>query len=505
MMSLPEVFSRPLDELTKNNVELYLAELFAQHEVRIPVVADETEERLHASGAYDNWRLLSGAMLHAIQNRRLEAGTFSSFLQEPLAEDLACRAMQAAQGDPVIDRLTALYPSVTELVTIPPVPDEQIGPSLRQSHKLVQISDIRASLFMEDPANYILIDASRAMATKKQEMLRGISDGEARLVQNRYRFGREVKLLALADALSQHPGLQFDENGVATLSDGTVIGVCSGKEEMASGLLDITTWRGRSELHDRVHHIKTTAGDFIMKEHKGGRHALTLDIPDISNADSAQEIAIASDFMSLESVQDGEVTVSWEKAIGYVRDPSGFDFAMFEYEKDLISRETIKDRLSASITEHQAAYQAEFELARSQLTDGDMMDWETFVTAKVYLMRQHATQLLRKNALENGYIDDDNFQRMLPVPDHEYRIHIADDGQIRLEIIGMDYEHFIKPSDRLRQACIDGFNDLIEENPVDAAPFLVKGLDDTAMAMAEAIVTQMRLQGKRHLPDKIAA
>lgn len=496
-------FSQPLENLTPDNVGSYLDELFHQYEVRTPVLDEATAQQFKES-AHTTWSWLSGSILRALQARRLEPDALTPLLQEPLSEMLPHQAAQAVQGEPLVERIATRHPSVLKLLAITPVPDEQIGPTLRNSEILTQTTDIRKRLYMDDPVDCILIDARTAMddADATGALRQGITKSERWLVRTRYQFAREVKLLALGAALMQEPELHFDENGVATLANGTFISVIPGKESLANSLLNPATWQRRSELHDRVHLVKTTAGNFIMKEHKGGRHIWTLDNPDIPQANSVQEMAIARDFES-EPVRDGDIMVSWEKAICCVRDPSGFEFVMFEYEEGLISREDIYARLAACITENRPAYETEFEAINSSITTGEAVEWDTFVTAKVLLLRQHAREYLRKSALEKGYVDDDNMSRAMPVPDHEYRIHVTEEGTIQLEIIGMDYEHFTKPEDDYYQLLKGAFNKMINNRPINTAPPFVQGPEPTVLAVMERIVTHMRLQGKRHLPKKI--
>lgn len=488
---------QPPHDLTIENLPSHLEVLIEATELRVPVISDEDGERFEGRGGYESWQRVGGALLRAVQSGHVAAETLIPLLQEPVSEGLPSLALHMVKDSSLMRDVLEQNPMIAEITSLPEVPDEQIGPSLRGIRELLQVRDLQS--YSETPGGQWLnlrddLEAHSAAGN----LTKGVTRAEQGLVTNRYQMARCVKLAALgAELLEQCPSLGLDNR--LTLPSGTVIGVVPGQEMVAEGLLDVSSWHERHELHDRV--FRT--GNFVLKEHKGGRHALTLDLPDMFTASSEREVEIAADFMRLGTIADGDVSVSWEKPIGFVCDPSGFDFSMFEYEENLITREDITSRLTRAILSDLPNYKNEYVATQARVQDEANLDWDTFAQAKAYLLIQHARQLARRISLQNGYTDRDNSSRILPVPDHEFRIHATETGP-HLELVGMDFEHFERLDTQEAEALTRSYNDLIDKGPVDTANILVRGLQGNALKAAEAIVAQLHSEGKRHLPEKIS-
>ncbi|HEV7453651.1 MAG TPA: hypothetical protein VGO07_00160 [Candidatus Saccharimonadales bacterium] len=487
-------------DLTAENLAAHLQVLIDGANQRVPVLSDEDGERFEEQGGYESWRQVGEVMLQAVQSGEIVPGTLTPLLHESVSERLASQAFGMAASSISVEEVSQQHPMVGEILSLGEVPDEQIGPTLRGIRELKQTRDLQS--FSDDPEDiWTDIRDEIIRDTAAGNLTTGITRAEHALVANRYQMARCAKLIAFAGELLEHrPSL--DQNNRITLPSGTIIGVVPGQEAIAEDLLDASSWIGRVELHDRVFRVKTQSGYYILKEHKGGRHAFTIDLPDMFTADSEREAEIAADFMPLGTVTDGDVSVSWEKPIGFVRDPSGFDFSMFAYEENLIPREKINDQLKEAILVHRTHYETEYLATQVRVQEGEHIDWDTFAQAKAYLLVQHAREMARKVSLQNGYVDEDNGVRFLPIPDHEFRIHTSETG-VNLELIGMDFEHFQRPSHEDIKTHIKSYNRLIEKNPVDTANILVRGLRGDALTAAKAIVARLHAQRKRHLPEKI--
>ena len=404
----------------------------------------------------------------------------TAFAVDPLSESLPQRALhELSEIDSRVARLAKLTKkTLGAVLDYAPVPDELLVPDLRTSPSLARKEAVVESL-IEKKINYpqeynVTLEGAQERVAKTP----GITEAERELSARRYRFAREVKLLGLMAELHDQPmGTTEPQDGLVTheLKSGTKIVMTGEAFDASPALFNPEYWQSRRQLKDRVYEIGIDGKSYIMKERKTDRHIDTAHDGHQYGLTSQQEFKVAQEFAELGVVRKGDIEERWEKPLGYVEFPDGFQFCLFESEADL--RMDVQEALADEIKEAASEYSEEFTHIRErakQLYDErkdllggfdrddvimkpkrfafsraarrekkaykerlqpDELSFEEFASLKAYHMVQKAGELLGLTVVEQGYSNSDT---------NDYAFRIRKDKRPILEIIGFDFEYFKK-------------------------------------------------------------
>lgn len=436
---------------------------------RQPVVDEDTSGLNRAPvSAQDrrvdyDWLAVTEAARRAITTSPDARRKATTFAADPLSESLPQKAVQElADVDPRVARLAKLTKKTLGVVLeYSPVSEELLTPDIKHSPILQRREDVVAGLVERKarfPQEY---DTALQRARGRIEKFPGVTEAERKLVGRRYRYAREVKLLGLMAELHDQPvaGTEVRDGLIAhTLESGTKVVMTGEAFEQSPALLNPEYWQGRRQLKDRVYAVSIDDKEYIMKERKTDRHLDTMSEGHRDGLTSQQEFEVARKFADLGVIKRGDIELRWEKPLGYVEFPDGFQFCLFESEPDLQMQ--VSQTLADAIKEASSEYAEEFSHTRErakqiyderkdliggfieddmsgepgQLGD-DELSFDEFAYLKAYHLVQEAGEMLGVAVLERGYNNGDT-------DDYAFRIRKGD--RPVLEIIGFDFEYFRK-------------------------------------------------------------
>lgn len=411
------------------------------------------------------WNLITEKIRRAVVESSSMRTQLIPLVSRPLSQSYAAESIDSAgKVDPELRKLNNRYKDqIGGYLRLPSVPDEMIIPDVANApyHHIPQedVDDIVWELLN----TYGLQEGTAEFYREKNRKLLEISDKgrysqgltreEKELIFSRYEYGRDMKLLAFAADLHeqrQSKQLQPDSKGKIILEpSGTVIGIDRGTINADSDLLDPARWEKREQIGDRVYQIIVSGKKYIMKERKTKFHRQVL-LSGHRNGRTSEGEFFLGNLLQEYAETKGDILVSFEKPLGYVQFPDGYQFALFRYEEDLISARIVSSKLEEAILSDIANHRAEFLEISSRLikylsdrrvlkftkSQGDVLSFESFAKVKTAYLIDETSKLLYESEKRAGYWQADSKDQRV------FRIH--KNGHVGLEIIGIDYEYYEK-------------------------------------------------------------
>ena len=386
----------------------------------------------------------------------------AGFTTRSLSEELPGQAIEEiATKDPRTTRLASKAGRLTTLLGLDAIPDELIRPDIANSTRLVRRSNEVRNLTpwrRRDSGGMYrdMLDVTR----RRLERNPGISYAERELVARRYRYARDAKMLGLMAELYDNPApaeVTIKEGLVKhELPSGTRMVMTADTFEDAPDLLDPAQWESRRQIKDRVYSIHVGGKGYIMKERKTPRHTDTTKGGHRKTLTSQQEFSAARDFSNMGEVRHGDIALRWEKPLGYVEFPDGYQFCIFESESELPVDHWPKYELAKAIEKEPDLYRDEYEETRQAAKriyaerkdllldmdddesgpDRDELTFGEFAELKANYMLMEAREQLDDILLSKGYVNTDT-------NGHAFIVREGDDGERpALELIGFDFEYY---------------------------------------------------------------
>lgn len=473
----------------------------------------------HQAEVDGEWLLVSEAMRRAIIREPDTRAAAAAFATAPLSEKLPEQAVEALSGTPRVGRIAARQTVLREYIGLDAVPESAISRTGANGHEVNDITNAKMLLtkesLLDDLEMSVRIyakDIGQRKASLQQELAQGsgISGAERSMIAHRYRMARDVKLLSLGAELQDNPvDARPDEQGLIThiLPSGAKIVAPAEVMQQSPGLFDPTQWTGRTQLKDRVHIVQAAGQQFILKERKTNRHTDVKKNGHIDGNTSAQEFAAARHFQEVGTVKQGsDISLSWERPLGYVEFPDGYQFAMFEHLSDMeFSADPrsgglggLRQRLAETILEHPEEYQQEYKelrkaaaaelrrdpilwtmagqrppqtkrfsfsrITRKQRQAADEqynLTYEDFADVKALAIMERSRELLRDALPENGYTNSDT---------DGFGYTVKPGPRAAVHVTAFDFEYYI-PDARSRAFNADMANFLNNmPAPINVAP-----------------------------------
>lgn len=463
------------------------------------VLDDEAANMARDAKIDHEWLALTEAARRAIITSPEIRHRAASFTVEPLSEALPQRAVsELADSDPRTARLARLTgKTLGTVLGLSPVPDELLTPDLRHALPLRRKADEVDSLtrWKSDLSEHY-VDLLQETCNRVEQSP-GVTQAERDLVARRYRYARDVKMLGLMAELQDQPiGSTEAKDGVVAhkLKSGTKLVMTSEAFESSPMLLDPQRWERRRQLKDRVYVVTVDGKDYIMKERKTPRHTDVKKHGHKDGLTSQQEFEAAKEFGDLGAIRQGDIELRWEKPLGYVEFPDGYQFCLFESELGIKS-DAPRYQLAREIMDSPEEYADEFEQAsvrakqiydeRKDLLWGyedrdaavnkpkrfaisraarrhkkayeaqpmpDELTFEEFAQLKAKYLVDEARELLSHTMWDHDYTNSD-------MDGYAFRLHKG--KRPTIEIIGFDFEYYRKdPKDaeRIKQN-VQRYND----------------------------------------------
>lgn len=446
--------------------------------------AEKSQREEREAGIDHQWLMATEAARRAILSNPQAREVVRAYVTTPIDETIPSQVMDAlAETNPLVSRTLRLSKAgLGALLGLEPVPRELLKPDITNAPSLQTAQYTEEILgswldmpdFLEENPEYL---AEQLQDTADRiEKHPGVTDAEKRLAARRYRYARDVKMLALMSELVDQPGEESITDGLMTrtLPSGTELVITEEAYEKAPDLLNPAAWERRIQLKDRVYTVTVGGSDYLLKEKKTSYHTDTKEHGHIDGNNSKDEFAIARQFAELGTITEGDIQLHWERPLGYVEYPDGFQFCMFELEPGLIAEP--EGTLWRAIVAHPEAYQEEFEAVqtraknllaeRSDLIQGrriddeegyydsqlrpdqpkarDELTFQEFAQLKAHYMTVAAGKFLERTLLEQGVVNGD-------VDGHAFRVRDDDSARIVLEVVGFDFEYYKQDPDQVEK------------------------------------------------------
>ncbi len=458
-------------------------------ETRIPVIGPEGRHAFLSDDIDKQWGLITEATRRNFIIKPESRNALLKFCTTPVSETLPDQFLKTVSGvDERIARLAKRYrASIRSYLEIPPVPDEQVKPDIRNAPSLRRpddVIDMLNRLYSKDDPMY---EESLKHYIGSGAFLRGITEEERLMITKRYKYARDVKLLVLGAEIINQGNVMPNEKGEVILPSGIKMVIELGNDGQRSDLLKPHLWVKRRQLKDRVHEIDVNGKKYILKEKKTARHTDTKRHGHREGRLSSEEFEIARYFQEHGTVSKKGISVIWERPVGYVSYPDGFSFAVFEYEEGLVEERKITLQLAMEIIKHKSQFEEEYQLIKqlaekykdspevlafeTQRTESGLrgaltrrfglrkdiplrLSFEEFAMVKASRMERQARELMQETITINGYNNSD-------IDGYSYRIKNGD--RVQLEIVGFDFEYFSKMSPEETAKRIEGDREFQKE------------------------------------------
>lgn len=439
-------------------------------ERRNPILDQESAIQYSPDQMDRQWRLLTEAIRRDILVKPEVRDIAISYIASPVDESLPQNFLDGFSTDDRIAQLRERYrDKIGNYLALAPVPEDQIIPDVKHAESLRSpestVEMLQALYGADTPAFYQRLKEN----VESGMFLCGITGQEKLMLVQRYRFARDVKLLALqAEVLRFGKTIQINDRGEAVLPSGTSISVNVEDETRRRELLNPQNWEKRRQLKDRVYEIQVGSSKYILKERKTARHTDTKKGGHISGLTSLEEFQTAQHFQDYGVQEQGNIKVNWENPVATVTFPDGFQFTVFEYQDGLLNENMVTPALAQKVLEHKERFEDEFATVRAMAqrfkdhprvlvfehgrTESGLkaifrwmrlrkkpvpeLTFEDFAKIKAFRMQRQAKSLMEEVVIRNGYTNSD-------LDGYAYKIN-PQDGRTQLEIFGFDFEYFSK-------------------------------------------------------------
>lgn len=387
-------------------------------------------------------------------------------IEQPVSELLPQQLLDKVRGSSPssLQFLQETRKDLQACLALPAVPDEHIGATFKgDGNALFDPDAILASglRHAHDQGDFDDIREQMERLRDQGAFEKGISHEEEILSLLRYRFARDTKMLALVAALSgEKPSV--DEQGDTTVH-GIRIHIDPEKRAEATALLDPQVLKNRTQIKDRVYLVRANGQKFFLKEQKTARHRDVVGDGDvfIPCNDAPTDFRIAKDFEKNGQHAENSISVTWEKPVGFVQLPDGFQFGIFEFQDGLTHspQQSLTQALQNRFDAHDGAIVEEFGEVSKQCaapaTLARIRAWwerttfqswdriagqiheptpEEFSRVKAYWMQERAEKL-KKEVMDRMQYENE---------DRDGYAFLVDQKKAGLTIVGFDFERFKK-------------------------------------------------------------
>lgn len=440
---------------------------------RKPIITSESIKDFPPSALDHQWNLITEALRQEMLVRGDVRKALIPFCQAPVSEKLPEKVLETLTPlDTRIAKLSSRFQKVFGRFTkLPEIPTEFIIPNVQSALPHASLQElITQILTTDDIQNRSQIQKAMQITSKRGDFTKGLTPEEKQMIIRRNGYARDVKLLALgAEILDQHPPLRPSVDLEIGLPSGTKIGINPDAIEQATILIQPHMWVRRKQFHARVYEIDTGGKRYILKEKKTRTHEGTKKDGFVEGQSSSEEFRIAKSFYEKASVEEGILKVCWEKPIGYVQFPDGYQFTIFESLGGLLEEETVQPELQHAILENREQFETEYSAIKQHLmkflTDPYVVmlekgsdseaakellkgigvkakstnfSFEDYALIKSVRLIKNAKQLIGSLPLRLNYDVDDL---------DGYAFRISRNGKMQLEIVGFDFEYFFRISE----------------------------------------------------------
>jgi hypothetical protein len=428
--------------------------------------AISTERKPFNDSILRQWSIFTEKVRRAISTNNVQVCTaLQQYITQPLSEmvpDSFFATLSVLIADPTSPKEFAL---LQEVLRKSPIEEDIIVPDIRNAKVLEDPNNvvygarayvyIQRGMFSEDLQDAlkgpIIFDQGIQQVLDDNPEVKAITGEEKNLVAGRFRMAREVKLLAFAAAIKSTNDIKQTEGETMYSYNFSGIQLHIAKDRFDEDFLHPEMWERRKIVKDRAWEVIINGKSYMMKEQKTSCHTDTRGPTDtfMKPLSSEEEFYVAQRFLDGKAQYGSHVSVRWEKPIGYVTFPDGYQFVLYDFEKGLQDEQNIVDNLRETIITRPDTYRATYEMVKHQyqtfpydwwveLTreqQGDMpreLSYETF--AEIF-----ARWMLDKGM--QGYLQVRKDKNLFTTDHDGFGYKISNEGN--LEFIAFDMEYYV--------------------------------------------------------------
>lgn len=297
------------------------------------------------------WRLVTGRIMQAIEDNPEVRQQLVAYIGQPLSEGMALDAIKKVGQ---VDASLADLPEIFE----------------RRLLNYLKLPQVPQGAFLDQPD---VFNAGSSVDFETGKVQSGLAWEEKQLVFTRYKFARDIKMLALSAELAERPKeLEFKAGEEVKTEHGCKIFLSPNAPKETAELLNPLNWKGRQQIKDRVYLVNTTAGEFILKERKTAFHKHVKERRHVAGNSSKEEFVAAKDLNARGRVDFQNISFEWEEPIAYVEFPDGYQFVVFKKDPEIDKSLEVVSKyglaynvgairaMSKKIIENKSSYNEEF-------------------------------------------------------------------------------------------------------------------------------------------------
>ena len=215
-------------------------------------------------------------------------------------------------------------------LNLDPVEDDLIRPDIRYAPRLQTPEEIIGRLLLFCDENDLKFQSAIEKHLSDETFHKGITEAERVIIAQRYRFARDVKMLALMAEMYSCQDLISTSKDQITLPSGVQIHCEIDDPIKKQEILNPIFWNNRKQFKDRVYKISVGTNEFFLKEKKTARHTDTRSdkYRFFPGATSFEEFGIARHFQDNCILEQGMIKLNWETPLAAVTFPDGYQFAI---------------------------------------------------------------------------------------------------------------------------------------------------------------------------------
>lgn len=424
---------------------------------REPVLDESSSIEYPVKQMERDWLIISEYVRRQIQENEIVRDISIAFIGRPVTADLPLEFINAlAEKDEEIKKYINKLQLLIEFLNLPTIPEESVKTDIAHIATFQPIDKFADIVMRSGAPEDIRLKLMEKFLTSSRG--KGFTSQEKLMTASRYQWARDIKILALSAEILQNKPLRINEDGEISLGSGANI-VLDAETDEALNLLDPTNWQRKRMLKSRVHEIEVGGSPYILKEKRTKMHYDEKRNPTERRYSSRDEFNAARALSQHSPQERGEFVISWEKPLGLVEFPDGYEFCVFQHEGSLINEEDFVERLTHEIQAHAHQFEADFNriavkgkqyfdhkivmgmIKNEAMTpvysdDHPMLTFEDYAYVKAWRTYLKSIDLLRQTAYENNYNNSD-------ADGYAFKI-IEDEQGMRVGIVGFDFEEYEK-------------------------------------------------------------
>jgi len=344
------------EDLGYDPARLSVPEVIAAIDRREPVIGPDSIGDFKHGNVERGWTAATEIVRRLIPGSEELRRELQGFIDAPITEQTPREFVDAVDENLIareetedeetnknVSRWSAALGRVREFVQLPSVPDSAIQPDITSAPSLLSpeyVAHNRDDSLMRGYFEYgnDKPTVNEMVLLEQDRYINGLSLDERDLIEARYRYARDVKLLALMAELTERPIKQEDiqqnggiyeidlPSGVNAVFDAEID---SGSLE---SLINPGNWEKRRQIKDRVYEVTIDGSRYILKERKTDRHRHTKEKGHSPGNTSRREFEVAQQMHNEFQVEEDDISLVWEKPLAAVTYPDGFQFVLFEFD-----------------------------------------------------------------------------------------------------------------------------------------------------------------------------